>query len=170
MRYHYLDPGSFRVNDTYSCQLYFVNETRVIMRIPLFGRCGAEVSDYADMLQFSSVVQAEVYWSPSGITRYPDHIFLFKCLYFRTATLSLTSFTPDGKIVRRPPGKSAKSGLSLLSLSLTLGRQAIYRNKLTQGGGVIWTFAPPPPTFSKWLHIKNQALSCKQLWVSYLLS
>ena len=29
---------------------------------------------------------------------------------------------------------------------------------------------PPPHRFSKRLHIKDQALACKQLWVSYLLS
>ena len=45
----------------------------------------------------------------------------------------------------------------------------MYSNKLTQGrgGGVIRT---TPHRFSKWLDAKDQALTCKQLWVSYLLS
>ena len=46
--------------------------------------------------------------------------------------------------------------------------QAIFCNKLTQGGGHM----DPTPThrFSKWLHIKDQVLASKQLWVNYLLS
>ena len=47
--------------------------------------------------------------------------------------------------------------------------QAIYCNKLTQGGGIIRT-PPPPHRFSKRLQIKDQALACKQLWISSLPS
>ena len=54
-------------------------------------------------------------------------------------------------------------GLREEGLVLPSDDQAIYSNKLTQGGGgVIWT----PHRFSKQLHVKDQALACKQLWVS----
>ena len=39
-----------------------------------------------------------------------------------------------------------------------------------KGGGGGHLHPPSPDRFSKWLHIKDQALACKQLWVSYLLS
>ena len=104
-KYHYLDPKTFRVNDTKSCAPDDFNGTVIIIKIPLFGRCGTHVSEYADMLVFDNKVQGDVYWNPSGITRYPDHVFIFQCSYFRTARLTLKSFTPDGKIVRRPPSK-----------------------------------------------------------------
>ena len=38
----------------------------------------------------------------------------------------------------------------------------IYCNKLTQGGGG-GHLDPPRHRFSKWLHIKDHALACKQL-------
>ena len=59
--------------------------------------------------------------------------------------------------------------LSLKDIFFNSDDQAIYCNKLTQrGGGVIWT--PHPHRFSKRLQIKDQALACKQLWISSLLS
>lgn len=100
--FFYLDPGTFKFNDT-QCRPTYINSTHVVMRTPL-GSCKTRYTSNEDVITFSNAVDTEVFHTGSPISRYPSHLFMFECMYYTTFEMTLNAFSTEGKIITKPKG------------------------------------------------------------------